>query len=116
MRAKTAGGVMCFVAVCVLLGAGCTSRDVLRELAARGELMEKFEIGPGDTILIEFRLNSDLNRQLTIGPDGKVNLPFVGEVLATGETAAGLSGKLIEEQTSSSKFTLRNFSGSGLAR
>lgn len=85
------------VCAALLAACGCVNHgQVLRELADGPQRPEQYEIGARDTVLFEYRMNPELNRQLTIGPHGKVHLPMVGEVLVAGKTPPEISTELTE--------------------
>lgn len=50
-----------------------------------------FLLGPDDEIEVTVRNHSELNRVVTIQPDGKLNFPEVGEVEAAGKTTVELA-------------------------
>lgn len=54
----------------------------------------EYIINPEDVIEIRVRNHADLNRPLTVRPDGKISFPRVGEVQAAGRTAAQLARDL----------------------
>ncbi len=58
--------------------------------AAPARAQDAYALGPGDTIEIRFVGVSDLDRSLTVGPDGTVSLPLIGEVAIEGRTLADL--------------------------
>jgi polysaccharide export outer membrane protein len=45
-------------------------------------------LAPGDDIVLSFSGAPDLNQSQKIRPDGKINLPLIGEINASGETFA----------------------------
>src|SRR5688572_10058422 len=50
-----------------------------------------YVLGPEDVIEVSVWGYADLARTLAVGPDGKVSLPLVGTVIATGMTADRLA-------------------------
>ena len=54
----------------------------------------EYQIGPADVVWIEFRMHPEFNRQLTVGPHGKITLPAVGEYQAFGKTVDQISKDL----------------------
>jgi len=69
------------------------SRDTLHNLGQQTG-PERYMIGPGDSLRIEFWNMSSLNREVPVPPDGRLNLPLVGEVKVVDQTAADLSSAL----------------------
>lgn len=55
-----------------------------------GRIVENYRIGPEDSLEIQVWKNKDLSRQATVRPDGKVSLPLVGDVQASGLTTGEL--------------------------
>jgi polysaccharide export outer membrane protein len=47
---------------------------------------ERYELRPGDTLELQYRLTSDLNQTVIIQPDGYVSLNVAGEVRVGGHT------------------------------
>ena len=77
-------------------------------LLGPGDLLEifyTFEVTPsekpyllqvGDKIRLEFSYHNELNRDLIVLPDGKIVLPFEGEVAAAGLTPVELNSKITQ--------------------
>jgi polysaccharide biosynthesis/export protein len=61
-------------------------------------------LSAGDTIRVSFTAAPELNQSEKIEPDGRVNLPLVGQVYALGKT----TGQLQEELTNLYKSQLQN--------
>jgi polysaccharide export outer membrane protein len=57
---------------------------------------DAYALGPGDTIEITVVGDHDLSRTVTIKPDGSIDLPLVGEVIAARKTTSQLSAELIK--------------------
>jgi polysaccharide export outer membrane protein len=53
-------------------------------------------LGPGDVMEIAVYRHDDLNKKIQIPPDGRVSLPFVGEVQAAGQSVVQLREKITE--------------------
>lgn len=51
-------------------------------------------LSPGDVIKVSFPGTTELSQSQTIQADGKINLPFIGEVQAGGRTIGDLQGTL----------------------
>src|SRR5437773_12280544 len=51
-------------------------------------------LSPGDVIKVSFSETSELNQTQKIKMDGKVNLPLVGELKASGKTVAAFQREL----------------------
>ena len=56
-----------------------------------------YTLGNGDVLQITVRNQPEFSGQFVIGPDGKIQYTFVGDIEATGLTKAQLKEKLIKE-------------------
>jgi protein involved in polysaccharide export with SLBB domain len=52
---------------------------------------------PGDVIEIKFFYHPELSEKVTIGPDGKISLQLIDEILAAGLTASQLDESLTQQ-------------------
>lgn len=57
-------------------------------------LQRDYTLGAGDVIKIEFYDHQSMDRQLIILPDGKISLPFKGDLVAAGLTPNELKEKI----------------------
>lgn len=64
-----------------------------------GAVDEDYRIGPEDVLTIVVWKNETLSRQVTVRPDGKISLPLVNDVQATGRTAMELREDLTRKLT-----------------
>lgn len=55
---------------------------------------DKYHLAIGDQIRIEFYHYPQLDRTLDVRPDGRVTLPYKGDIMAAGRTPMGLSGEI----------------------
>ena len=83
-----------FVFLGLALGMGCFSPDVV---IPPGHPEKGFVLGPEDVIEVKVWKNPDLSRSATIRPDGKISLPLIGDVQASGQTAEQLAKNLTEK-------------------
>ena len=58
---------------------------------------QEYHIGVGDQLSVTVWRNPDLSVNVPVRPDGKISVPLVGDVLASGETAEKLATKVTEE-------------------
>ncbi len=65
--------------------------------AMGAEPISDYRLRPGDQIQIKFFYHPELDETLRIGPDGKISLVLVDEVLAAGLTASQLDEVLTKE-------------------
>ena len=79
--------------VSITVGLGCSKPDVI---IPPGPPEEGFVLGPEDVIEVVVWRTPDLSRQVIIRPDGKVSLPLIGDVPASGMTADQLAHDITE--------------------
>jgi len=76
-----------------LLGCADISNEVLQELARPPN---EFLLGPEDVLEIVVWRNKDLSREVIVRPDGKISMPLIGDVQASGRTAEQLAERIAE--------------------
>src|SRR5207245_5358495 len=58
-----------------------------KKLQAKGPAAsDDYRLGPGDKLRIEVYKDTQLSQSVQIRPDGKITLPLVGDIEATGKT------------------------------
>jgi polysaccharide export outer membrane protein len=62
------------------------------DLAGDGEWI--YRIHAGDTLEVVFFTHPEQNRFVTVRPDGRVTMPYVGELMAEGQTTESLGEEL----------------------
>lgn len=65
--------------------------------AMAGEPLGDYRLRPGDEIEIKFFYHPDLNEKLMVGPDGKISLQLIDEILAAGLSTSQLDELLTIE-------------------
>jgi polysaccharide export outer membrane protein len=55
---------------------------------------QEYRLGPGDKLRIEVYKQEQLSQSLQVRPDGKITLPLVGDVTASGQTPTELRDSL----------------------
>ncbi len=94
---KTFTECLTVIAVTVLLVAtgGCsgTPKAVLEEA---NRPAKDFLLGPEDVLEVVVWRNQDLSRQVVVRPDGKISMPLIGDVPASGLTANELAYEISE--------------------
>lgn len=80
----------------VMLGAlaACTSGYVTQEDATPENTSPEYLIGPGDTLQIFIWGNDDLSTILPVRPDGRITVPLVEDLVASGKTSTQLAREL----------------------
>src|SRR5207253_1544585 len=56
-----------------------------------------YRIGPGDELGVRFPVNSDLDTQVTVGPDGRAVFPYIPPVRVAGLTVEQIGARLAEQ-------------------
>ena len=56
----------------------------------------QYRVGGGDTIFMSAPQRPDLNRELTVDPEGNVELPLIGKISVNGLTATEIENKLLQ--------------------
>lgn len=75
-----------------LVGCGKVSQDVITEA---NNSQKEFLLGPEDVLDIVVWRNQDLSRQgMVVRPDGKITMPLIGEVIASGRSADQLANQI----------------------
>ena len=59
----------------------------------------EFRLGPGDVIKIFVYKEEELSVEVPVRPDGKVSLPLIGELPASGKTAVELQKEVSQKLT-----------------
>ena len=75
--------------------AGCAagpSSEAIDE--ASKPVSKEFLLGPDDVLGVNVWRNQDLSGTVVVRPDGKISLPLIGDVQASGLTAAEVSQKI----------------------
>jgi len=85
----------------VLLGMpmGCTpvSKEALEEAAK--PVSKEFLLGPEDVLEVTVWRNQDLSRTVVVRPDGKISLPLIGDIQASGLNASQVAAKIAAKLT-----------------
>lgn len=85
----------------LIMFAGCSTTDSLGPQAMQGVMegqpIADYHLRPGDEIEIKFFYHEELNEISIIGPDGKISLQLIDEILAAGLTTSQLDEVLTKE-------------------
>jgi polysaccharide export outer membrane protein len=95
--AKLGGNVLMAVFLVALqAGAGgCLQQNV--EYQGTSVPPSEFLIGPEDVLVVTVWRNQELTKEVTVGPDGKISLPLLGDITAAGLTAQALSKQVADK-------------------
>jgi polysaccharide export outer membrane protein len=90
-----------FVIAGLLLGMpmGCASvsNEALNE--ATRPVSKEFMLGPEDVLEVTVWRNQDLSRTVVVRPDGKISLPLIGDVQASGLNSSQVAAKIAARLT-----------------
>ena len=84
------------VAGLLLLG-GCSSAPTIDGSAAATPPVDRYIIGPGDSLEIFVRDNPTLSTTVPVRPDGRISIPLVQSIMAAGKTPDELAADLEKE-------------------
>lgn len=93
------GGWLCFL-LCIVFMAGCAHKlPLLPSAAAKHPVTTdptryRYLIGPGDSLEVFVWRNPELSTTLSVRPDGKISLPLVEDIGASGKTPTQLARDL----------------------
>ncbi len=76
-----------------LFGCAGISNEIVQEVA---QSPKDFLLGPEDLLEIVVWRNEDLSRVVVVRPDGKISMPLIGDVRASGLTADQLGERIAE--------------------
>jgi polysaccharide export outer membrane protein len=83
--------------MCLSLGCVSVSKEALDE--ANKPVSKEFLLGPEDVLEVTVWRNQDLSRTVVVRPDGKISLPLIGDVQASGLSALQVSAKIAARLT-----------------
>ncbi len=83
----------CFLLACAVLLVGC--QTTAPKISGPSPSPQRVTLASGDVIRLSFPGTPELNQSQKIRVDGRINLPVVGEVKATGKTIAQLQSELV---------------------
>jgi len=83
----TIGGAVMLLAACAEI-----PHEALEEV--NRPLVKEFFLGPEDIVEVTVWRNQDLSRTVVVRPDGMISLPLIGDVQASGQTAAQVSERI----------------------
>ena len=81
------------LATLFLLG-GCATAPAASSTAAAAPPVERYIIGPGDSLEIYVRDNPGLTTSVPVRPDGRISIPLVQSIVAAGKTPDELASDL----------------------
>jgi polysaccharide export outer membrane protein len=73
--------------VCTLAPVAAKDKDADKKTAPQAPaLNDEYRLGPGDKLRIEVYKDPQLSQSVQVRPDGKITLPLIGDIEATGHT------------------------------
>jgi polysaccharide export outer membrane protein len=91
------GVVIAVVVFGLVIGCTSVSKEALNEVAK--PVSKEFLLGPEDVLEVTVWRNQDLSRTVVVRPDGKISLPLVGDVQASGLSASQVAEKIAARLT-----------------
>jgi polysaccharide export outer membrane protein len=79
------------------MGCASVSKEALDEAAK--PVSKEFLLGPEDVLEITVWRNQDLSRTVVVRPDGKISLPLIGDVQASGLNSSQVAAKIAARLT-----------------
>jgi len=87
---------MSFASIVAAQAAG-TDADKKKPAQAPAPINDEYRIGPGDKLRIEVYKDPQLSQSVQVRPDGKITLPLIGDLEATGHTPIELRDTIATE-------------------
>jgi len=80
---------------CLLLSlSACTSAPKAVPIAQAVEQKHEYLLGPGDTVNINVWRNPEVSQTIPVRPDGRITMPLVEDLPASGKTATQLAREI----------------------
>ena len=93
VRALVIAGVL----LAIQMGCAPVSKEALDE--AVKPVSKEFLLGPEDVLEVTVWRNQDLSRTVVVRPDGKISLPLIGDVQASGLNSSQVAAKIAQRLT-----------------
>ena len=79
--------------------AACSDRETLpaAELGATGQEAPLYRIGPGDSLELFVWRNPELSTSVAVRPDGRISVPLINDLQASGKTPSELADDVEKE-------------------
>jgi polysaccharide export outer membrane protein len=99
LKLQSLSNVAGFISILTLLvfaGAGCQTDTNTTTFSGQAEVPRHVILASGDVVKLTFSSAPELNQSQKVRADGKLSLPLVGEVDASGKTVGQLQSELIQ--------------------
>ena len=105
MKIGLSNSIRCLLSFIIVCGIGFFHQSIAADKTGANSKETKKEIvvdlsyiiGPMDVLEIQVWKEPDFSRQVLVRPDGKITLPLVGDILASGMNTMGLTALLSEK-------------------
>lgn len=78
----------------LLVFGGCSTTPAVSNVSTAAPPVERYIIGPGDSLDIYVRDNPTLSTSVPVRPDGRISIPLVQSIMAAGKTPDELAEDL----------------------
>lgn len=99
VQVVTEGLKNCIYVVFALVLASCAEIPAEAIQEANRQIANEFLLGPEDIVEVTVWRNQDLSRIVVVRPDGMISLPLIGDVQASGFTAAQVGERISKRLT-----------------
>src|SRR5881398_2451472 len=89
-------GLISILTFLAVAGVGCQTEVNSTTLSGQAEVPKHVILASGDVVKLTFSSAPELNQSQKVRADGKLSLPLVGEVDASGKTVGQLQGDLVQ--------------------
>jgi polysaccharide export outer membrane protein len=99
MRIVLSNAMRCLIFSLMIIGglACCNHLKAAERTIKESEVDSSYVIGPMDILEIQVWKEPDFSRQVLVRPDGKITLPLIGDIPASGMNTLGLKALLTEK-------------------
>src|SRR5262245_49651071 len=80
-----------------LIASAHAQQQVAEPMVARAFGSSEFRLGPDDVIEVSVYQEKELSTTVPVRPDGKISVPLIGEMPASGKTATELQKEIAEK-------------------
>lgn len=95
--------VLCLAIGTMLAGGVCEAQEAAKSAAKQASAPAQaattdasYKIGPQDVLRVDVWKETEISRSVPVRPDGKISLPLLNDVQASGLTAMELAGNIAE--------------------
>ncbi len=91
------GSVLIAVSVCLITTLSLAGDKPEKKIPSAPVSQQEYRLGPDDVIDVFVWKEPDLTRTLTVRPDGKISMPLINEMQASGKTVSELQSDIKEK-------------------